>query len=342
MGTPRRKGMAAGVITAKTSEMLQADAKPQLIDEIINEELQSMQIFDIPMEELYSAPAKWNEWNRLPEEKLIQLCQSIVEIGQQAPCIVWKIDKAKVLSLYDSGEPDAYGFVGEKYMILSGHNRAFCRRLIGGTVEHSDDEEYRVCPCIVYEEPISEEFIDKAKQIIDDTNYLSRENTPKEIMRAIRKKLEAESNRYKKREVTKVTDSIAKKLNMNEKTVRRYTKLNDDLLPSILNFLYDGNISFNDAMTISDFDSSVQEYLFQNHKNLFTNKREMKRFLKLATSDMSIPEVQEILVAEEKAAKFEKITVSVPIDRIDEFNKMFKEWKKKIGHMSEIGHTFEE
>ena len=188
MGTPRRKGMAAGVITAKTSEMLQADEKPQLIDEIINEELQSMQIFDIPMEELYSAPAKWNEWNRLPEEKLIQLCQSIVEIGQQAPCIVWKIDKAKVLSLYDSGEPDAYGFVGEKYMILSGHNRAFCRRLIGGTVEHSDDEEYKVCPCIVYEEPISEEFIDKAKQIIDDTNYLSRDKTVKETMRAIVKK----------------------------------------------------------------------------------------------------------------------------------------------------------
>ena len=104
--------------------MLQADAKPQLLDEIINEELQAMRVIDVPICDIYSAPSKWNEWNRLPEDKILQLCQSIVEIGQQAPCILWKMDKAKVLSLYDSGEQDAYQFVGDKYMILSGHNRA--------------------------------------------------------------------------------------------------------------------------------------------------------------------------------------------------------------------------
>ena len=329
MGAPRRKGMAAGVITAKTSEMLQADTKPQLIDEIINEELQSMQILDIPMEELYSAPAKWNEWNRLPEEKLIQLCQSIVEIGQQAPCIVWKIDKAKVLSLYDSGEPDTNGFVGERYMILSGHNRAFCRRLIGGTVEHSDDEEYRTCPCIVYEESISEEFIDKAKQIIDDTNYLSRENTPKEIMRAIVKKYEQQSSSRRKSKY--VAEDIAKSLNLTPRTVHRYDKIRDELNEDIREkYLFENMISFNDALSLCNYSPEVQQYLVENHSNIFTNKRELKKFLKNTTSDMTIMEVQTELVVEEKNVPYEKITVSVPVDKIDEFNKWFKEWKNNL------------
>lgn len=329
MGAPRRKGMAAGVITAKTSEMLQADAKPQLIDEIINEELQSMQILDIPMEELYSAPAKWNEWNRLPEEKLIQLCQSIVEIGQQAPCIVWKIDKAKVLSLYDSGEPDAYGFVGEKYMILSGHNRAFCRRLIGGTVEHSDDEEYKVCPCIVYEEPISEEFIDKAKQIIDDTNYLSRDKSAKETMRAIVRKYQQFEN-GRRRQSQNVAEEIAKTMNMTRQQVLKYSKVNKDLLPVLQQHLFDEKISFNTAMALSAYSPAVQEYLNENHKNIFNNKRDMKNFLKNTTPDMTVTEIQEELQPREKQVSYEKITVSVPADKIDEFNAMFSEWKKNI------------
>ena len=36
---PRRKGMAAGTIVSKTSEMLEADIKPQIADELIQEEL---------------------------------------------------------------------------------------------------------------------------------------------------------------------------------------------------------------------------------------------------------------------------------------------------------------
>lgn len=328
MGAPRRKGMAAGVITAKTSEMLQADAKPQLIDEIINEELQSMQILDIPMEELYSAPAKWNEWNRLPEEKLIQLCQSIVEIGQQAPCIVWKIDKAKVLSLYDSGEPDAYGFVGEKYMVLSGHNRAFCRRLIGGTVEHSDDEEYKVCPCIVYEEPISEEFIDKAKQIIDDTNYLSRDKTVKETMRAIVKKYQ-QFDQGKKRHSQNIAENIAETLNMTKRQVLSYSKINENLLPRLQQMMFDEKFSMNTAIELCKYPIDVQEYLCENHSVIFTNKREMKNFLKNTTPDMTIEEIGQELKIEEKKTSYEKITVSVPADRVDEFNEMFAKWKRQ-------------
>ena len=42
---PRRKGMAAGTIVSKTSEMLEADIKPQIADELIQEELNQKEIF---------------------------------------------------------------------------------------------------------------------------------------------------------------------------------------------------------------------------------------------------------------------------------------------------------
>lgn len=342
MAAPRRKGMAMSTITNKTSEMLQAEIKPQIVDEIIQEELNQKMIVDISLDDIYSAPAAWNEWNRLPEDKLVQLCESLVEIGMQNPCVVWRIDKENVLSLYNPGEEDTYGFQGDKYMILSGHNRAFATKLIRATVEHSDDEEFQSIPCLVYEDKLSDEFVEKAKQIIDDTNYLSRDKTPKETMRAIQKKLEQNSSRYQDRNVTKVTENIAKALNLNEKSIRRYTKLNKDLNPLILQLMFDEVISFNDAYTISEFSPSVQQYLYDERRDIFTNKRNMKKFLKEATSDMTILEIKEILNIPEKETKFEKITVSVPAEHVDAFNKMFKEWKSNLGHMSEIGHGFEE
>lgn len=328
MPAPRRKGMAAGAIVNKTAELLEKDAKPQLIDEIINEELQSMTIVDISLNELYSAPAKWNEWNRLPEEKLIQLCQSIIEIGQQAPCIVWRIDKAKVLSLYDSGELDSYGFVGDRYMILSGHNRAFARKLIGATAEHSDDELYQVAPCIVYEEPISDEFIEKAKQIIDDTNYLSRDKTVKETMRAIVKKYKS-FDQGKKRHSQNVAENIAESLNMTKRQVLSYTRLNENLLPCFQQMLFDEKFSMNTAIELCKYPVDVQEYLYKNHNSIFTNKREIKNFLKNTTPDMTIEEIQQELKTEEKKTTYEKITISVPVDRLDEFNEMFAKWKRQ-------------
>lgn len=330
MAGPRRKGMAASVITSKTSEMLQADAKPQLLDEIINEELQAMRVIDVPICDIYSAPSKWNEWNRLPEDKILQLCQSIVEIGQQAPCILWKMDKAKVLSLYDSGEQDAYQFVGDKYMILSGHNRAFARKLIGGTVEHSDDELYQVVPAIIYEEPISDDFIEKAKQIIDDTNYLSRENTPKEIMRAIAKKYSQYSSNRKSSKY--IAENIAKSLNLSARTVHRYDKVRDELNEQIRdNFLFENEISFNDALSLCDYSPEVQQYLFDHHKGIFKSKKELKKFLKNTTPDMTIPEIQnELVVVEKPKSPYQKITVSVPADKVEEFNAMFMEWKNNL------------
>lgn len=320
--------MAAATIVNKTSEMLQADSKPQIIDELIQEELNNKMIINIPLEEIYSAPAAWNEWNRLPEDKLIQLCQSLVEIGMQNPCVVWKINKETVLSLYNPGEEDTYGFVGDKYMVLSGHNRAFATKLIGATVEHADDEEFQSIPCLVYEDKLSDDFVEKAKQIIDDTNYLSRDKTPKETMRAIQKKYQQFEN-GKRRQTENVAKEVAKTLNISEQQVFNYNKVAKNLIPELQQVWFDNKISFNDAKSLSTYPLGVQDYLYQNQQSLFTNKRELKNFLKNTTTDMTIKEIQEELAPTEKKVSYEKITVSVPAERVQEFHEMFNNWKNQ-------------
>lgn len=315
-------------LSSKTEEKFAKEAtqEQQIADELIQEELNKKSITMISLEDLYSAPSSWNEWSKLPEDKLVQLCESIISIGIQNPCIVWKIDKQKVESLYNSNEEDSYGFTGSRYMILSGHNRASAMKLISETEDYEDWENFRSVPCFVYEDLKSDEFIEKAKQIIDDTNYLSRDKTTKEIMRAIQKKyMSFENGRL--RQTENVGKSLAKSLNISEVQVFKYNKLWKNLIPELQEFLFEELFSFNDAIKLAAYPKEIQEYLFHNHKNILKNKRELKNFLKNTTKDMSISEIDEELKPSEKQVSYEKVTVTIPKDRLDEFNEMFNQWK---------------
>lgn len=327
----KRNGRSSQAIASsvkKTGEKFQIDntQEQQIADEGIQEELQKKSVEMISLEDLYSAPSSWNEWSKLPEDKLVQLCESIISIGIQNPCIVWKIDKEKFASLYDSNKEDSYDFAGSQYMILSGHNRASAIKLISETEKDEDSEEFRSVPCFVYEDQKSEEFVEKAKQIIDDTNYLSRDKTTKEIMRAIQKKYMSFEN-GKLRQKENVARSVAKSLNIDESHVFRYKKVANNLIPELQELLFEEIFSFNDAQKLAAYPNAIQKYLFNNHKNVLKNKRELKNFLKNTTKDMSISEIEEELKPVEKQVSYEKVTVTVPKDRLDEFNKMFDQWK---------------
>ena len=45
---------------------------------------------------------------------------------------------------------------------------------------------------------------------------------------------------------------------------------------------------------------------------------------------MTLDEIQQELAVEEKVTTYEKVTVSVPKEFVDDFNEMFKEWKSKL------------
>ena len=329
MAKPRRTSttMAMHMVNQSVTS-LQNEKEPQIADKVIQEELKVMPIFEIPISEIYSAPTQWNQWNKLPEEKMVQLCQSIIDIGQQAPCILWKVDKKYIEYMYDNNNDD-YNFTGDKYMILSGHNRAFARQLIGNTDTYSNDERYKTVPAFVYEDKLSDDFIEKAQQIIDDTNFLSREKTTKEIMAAIVRK-QKQFNNGKRRQNENVAEVIAESLNMKKRQVFKYSKINQNLLKNIQEMMFEQQISLNDALELADYPLEIQRYLYEKHKHILLNKRELKKFLKTVSKDMTINEIDEVLNTKENQYSFEKITVSVPCEYIEDFNIMFKEWKKSI------------
>ena len=50
---------------------------------------------------------------------------------------------------------------------------------------------------------------------------------------------------------------------------------------------------------------------------------------------MTIQEITELLCKEEPKSKYEKITVSVPEELVEEFNEMFKKWKReRVTHVT--------
>lgn len=330
MGSLNRKRQAQAITNSvkNTGDKFQTEAtqKQQVTDENIQKELNEKSITMISLEDLYSAPTEWNEWSKLPEEKLVQLCESIMSIGIQNPCIVWKIDKGKLESLYDSNKEDSYGFTGSRYMILSGHNRASAVKLISETENYNNWEKFRSVPCFVYDDSKTNEFIEKAKQIIDDTNYLSRDKTTKEIMRAIQKKYMSFEN-GRSRQTENVAKTLAKSLDISEVQVFKYNKVWKNLIPELQELLFEELFSFNDAIKLAAYPKEIQEYLFRAHKNILKNKRELKKFLKNTTPDMVISEIDEELKPAEKQISYEKVTVTVPKDRLDEFNEMFNQWK---------------
>lgn len=313
------------IISETESKMEESAIRQQVSNDAIQNELNEMTIQRIPLSEIYSAPSQWNEWSKLDDEKMVDLSESILNLGQQFPCILWKIDKSAVESLYSSKE-DEYGFKGSSYMILSGHNRAYARKLISETENYSEDIEYQTVPAFVYTDSYSLDFIKKAQAIIDDTNYISRDKTPREMMRAILKKYD-EVDRYSKNGT--IADEIAKSLNITTRTVHRYTKLNKQLDKDILNILYNGKLSLRDALELCDYRPEVQEMLIKDHKNILTSSKLLKKFLTSTTPDMKLDEVVPYVITSDNEESFKKITVTIRKDLEDEFLCMVKEWKDK-------------
>lgn len=313
--------------TTKTAESIDN----QIRNKDIQNELSEMAIQMIPLDDIYSAPQQWNEWNRLPDDKMAELCQSIVTIGQQAPCILWEIDKEHVMSLY-SETTDPYKFKGSKYMILSGHNRAYARKVISELESFQEDESYKFVPAVVYKEDLNNQFVEKAKQIIDDTNYMSREASQKEIMRAIIKKTELlKKQQSEGTRSINIAEEIGESLNLTKRTILRYNKLNEKLNKIILGHMFDEKISFKDALEIASYSDEVQAELL-NHKDILFNKKRLKKFLSSTRSDMTLNEIEEYLVPE-KQSNYVNVTVTVPKGKEDEFFKMVNEWKSSLENM---------
>lgn len=117
---------------------------------------------EVPLDKLSPAPADWNFYAPLPDDKLLELIESIRANDLLHPIVVWK-------------QPDG------ALMILSGHNRV---RAYTALLEKTGEDKYRRIPATV----LTDITADEAHEIVVDSNYVQRVLTPSEKARSISQK----------------------------------------------------------------------------------------------------------------------------------------------------------
>ena len=250
---------------------------------------------EIPIEMLYAAPNEWNLWNSYSLEKKVEMMESIKEVGLQQNIVVWKVPKG-IISEFDSIDG---------YMILAGHNRVDSVRSLFHLYK---EDRFSTVFARVYElESINEAF---AKKIIDDTNLIGRDKTPKEISEAYVRRIcnMKESDKYKGVSERALQEILAAEENKSRTHVFQHLQIRKCIEPIAKQI--GSVINFKAGLKLASLDEDIQTYFYneyyvkEQNRHLYTNKNIMK-----LNEYMLIDTIKNIF--EEKT---DKIIVSYEID----------------------------
>lgn len=275
------------------------------------EKIDLTKVQNVDASELYSAPKSWNYFDKLSEDKMYELMDSISDNGLISPVILWKIDRKEIFK--DSKEEDMYGFFGEDYLILSGHNRV---QAYINLYDATGKKKYITIPAFIFDSLT--EF--QAKNIIIDSNYTQRDLSTKEKVKSILDKY----NVYEKEKTRKgkVAEFIAEDLNISPRMVFNYKKLSS-LIDPIKNMVYENELPLTTALKLTGLSMNTQEWLYgENNEYLIPSV--INKIKPNATKKDIERIIESIKKSEEKSTT--KITVEVPIELEDRFKKMCKDW----------------
>lgn len=247
----------------------------------------------VDLNDLVEAPTEWNFYGRLNHSKMLELIESIKEIGLQNSIVVWEVDT-------------------NKYMILSGHNRVHAYKLLR---DNEDKEKYKTISAEIFKKNQITE--DVAKQIIIDTNWVQRQLTPMQKSKSIIRKYNSlRSSKSKGGSLNKV---IADEYNISEKTIIVYKSL-VDLIPEFQELIEDGKLPIFTGMLLSKYDKSIQYFLFNNYdyKTIIKKQSKLKKSL-------TIESLKTIFAENEKI----EIKIELSGDLEDDFLKEIEELKNK-------------
>ena len=275
------------------------------------EKIDLTKVESIDTAEMYSAPKEWNYFDKLSDDKMYELMESISDNGLISPVIVWKIDRKEIFK--DSKEEDMYGFFGEDYLILSGHNRV---QAYLNLYDVSKKEKYINIPAFVFEKLT--EF--QAKNIIIDSNYTQRDLSTKEKAKSIIDKYHV----YEKEKIRKgkIAEFIADDLNITPRMVFNYKKLSC-LIPPIKDMVYSEEIPITSALKLTSVSNQCQEWLYNDNRDYLTPK-----LLNKIKPDSSKKDIQRLIdsLKKEEENSMIKVSVAVPKYLEERFKKMCKDW----------------
>lgn len=275
------------------------------------EKIDLTKVQNIDATELYSAPKEWNYFDKLSDDKMYELMESISDNGLISPIIVWKIDRKEIFK--DSNEKDMYGFFGEDYLILSGHNRV---QAYLNLYDASKKEKYINIPAFVFDKLT--EF--QAKNIIIDSNYTQRDLSTKEKAKSIIDKYHV----YEKEKIRKgkIAEFIADDLNITPRMVFNYKKLSS-LISPIKDMVYSEEIPITAALKLTSISNQCQEWLYNDNREYLTPK-----LLNKIKPDSSKKDIQRLIDAQKNEEEncTVKVSVTVPKYLEERFRKMCKDW----------------
>ncbi len=253
---------------------------------------------EVPLDKLSPAPAAWNFYAPLPDDKLLELIESIRATDLLHPIVVWK-------------QPDG------ALMILSGHNRV---RAYTALLEKTGEDKYRRIPATV----LTDITTDEAHEVVVDSNYVQRVLTPSEKARSISQKYALAGRKKRGRNGARRSryEQIGAEYNLSGRQIARYVRLGS-LDSSLLKLLDGGKLPLSTALRLVDFPAESQRYLAAHHADELASPRMAK-----LTSDMTPEQMDTALQAEPQTVR---VSVTVPAALEEDFRRMAAEWVKAHG-----------
>lgn len=250
---------------------------------------------EVPLDKLSPAPAEWNFYAPLPDDKLLELIESIQANDLLHPIVVWK-------------QPDG------ALMILSGHNRV---RAYTALLEKTGEDKYRRIPATV----LTDITADEAHEIVVDSNYVQRVLTPSEKARSISQKyvLAGRKKRSKNGARKSRYEQIGEEYNLSSSQIARYVRLGN-LDESLLKLLDGGKLPLTTALRLVDFPAENQKYLATHHTDELAGSKMSK-----LNAAMTPAEMDAALQTEPQTVR---VSVTVPTALEDDFRRMAAEWLK--------------
>lgn len=281
------------------SEMQVVNKRQQGYQEIIEKTGKKEQRIDLEL--MDNAPDEWNFFSELKEEqpsKYAELKMSIYNNGVLQPLILWKQENGR-------------------YMILAGRNRRDASRDIIIDCQDEpgfDEEKFRYIKSIVYEP--DEIKVDKAQEIIIDTNYVQREYTPKTRVLITKKRMGIlEKQRYSK---GRSIEQLAKEMKIEKSAIYDNLAIGQKVIEPLQEMYFDGKLTKKAVLKFVYFEFETQQWILDNFLDKITDAR-VKRLKK---SMKSRDEIQKVFTDADEEIKLKRIEVSIPVDRVEEFQKM--------------------
>lgn len=288
------------------SDMEEVSKRQQDYQDIIEKTGKEEQKIDLEL--MDNAPDSWNFFSELKVEqpsKFAELKMSIYNNGVLQPLILWK---------QESG----------RYMILAGRNRRDASKDIITDCQDEpgfDEKKFRYIKSIVYDtDEITEE---KAQEIIIDTNYVQREYTPKTRVLITKKRMGIlEKQRYSK---GRSIEQLAKEMKIEKSAIYDNLAIGQKVIEPFQELYFEGKLTKKAVLKFTYFDFGMQEWMLENFSEQITDAR-VKRLMK---SMKSKDEIRKVFSDDDKGANFRRIEVSVPVNRIEEFQKMVEDFLKR-------------